>query len=251
MATPSSLLISMPGGGKTSSGGGGGACTQSTPTTTNNNNNPPNPNKSRFPRLQECAHFHYEVSTVELPKDFKIVMCQESSQEANLHSDTNNANNKPNVSVSSTSTNNNNNSASSPNQTNSSQTPTISTNSSSSSSAAESHLFHLQVTANEKRWIIYRSYENFRYLDKHLHDCIFDRKFSCLEEPVVLGSSHNGTESTTTTSTSAKKKATVEMIKQLRHTLAVYLTRFSEIAFVNPINCGPILNWFEVGKTKV
>ena len=34
--------------------------------------------KSRFPRLQECAHFHYEVSTVDLPKNFRVVMCADS-----------------------------------------------------------------------------------------------------------------------------------------------------------------------------
>ena len=47
--------------------------------------------------------------------------------------------------------------------------------------------FHLQVTSNDKKWVINRTYENFRYLDKFLHDCIFDRKFSGLEEPSIAG----------------------------------------------------------------
>ena len=34
--------------------------------------------------------------------------------------------------------------------------------------------------------------------------------------------------------------------RQVRNGLAVYLERLCEIAFVNAINCGPILNWFEI-----
>ena len=34
--------------------------------------------KSRFPRLQECAHFHYEVSTIDIPKNFRVIMCRET-----------------------------------------------------------------------------------------------------------------------------------------------------------------------------
>jgi len=146
--------------------------------------------KSRFPRLQECAHFHYEVNTVDLPRNFKATMCSEN--------DTN-------------------------------QEHKSSSNHSSSSTLNENTWFHLQVTSNEKKWIIYRTYENFRYLDKFLHDCIFDRKFSTLDELRDLSQSKS-----------------VCSVKQTRQSLAVYLDRFSEIAFVNPINCGPILNWFEI-----
>lgn len=185
----------------------------------------PNTIKSRFPRLQECAHFHYEVSTVDLPKNFKVVMLDASvsdpSSIANADLTTTNTHNKPNVNVNTTPANATSNASTSYNP----------------SSPVEAHLFHLQVTANEKRWIIYRSYENFRYLDKYLHDCIFDRKFSCLEE---LASLPNDPKS------SKKASTNIDLIKQLKTQLASYLTRFSEIAFVNPINCGPILNWFEV-----
>lgn len=214
--------------------------------------------KSRFPRLQECAHFHYEVSTVDLPKNFKVIMLgiDNSSTTTTLSPSesggaTNDTHAKPNVNSTSTSSN-------LPTSLSSSST----SSSSSSSNNGESYLFHVQVTANEKRWIIYRSYENFRYLDKYLHDCIFDRKFSALDELVSLswppGSTLNdsgGAGAGGTISKASKKPATTttspatsDFLKQLRLTLAAYLTRFSEIAFVNPINCGPILNWFEVSK---
>lgn len=126
--------------------------------------------KSRFPRLQECAHFHYEVNTVELAKNFKCVM---HSHECD----------------------------------------------------AESTWLQLQVTSHDKKWIIYRSLENFAYLDKHLHECIFDRKFSLLDD--LAEASHASS-------------------KQAVKKLTSYLSRFGEIAFINPLNCGPILNWFEI-----
>ena len=43
-----------------------------------------------------------------------------------------------------------------------------------------------------------------------------------------------------------KSKSNDLIIKQLRQNMANYLSRFCEIAIINPINCGPILNWFEV-----
>lgn len=33
-----------------------------------------------------------------------------------------------------------------------------------------------------RSWIVKRSYEDFRVLDKHLHLCIYDRRFSQLPE---------------------------------------------------------------------
>lgn len=33
-----------------------------------------------------------------------------------------------------------------------------------------------------RSWIVRRSYEDFRVLDKHLHLCIYDRRFSQLPE---------------------------------------------------------------------
>ena len=99
--------------------------------------------KSRFPRLQECAHFHYEVNTVDLPRNFKATMCSESDT---------------------------------------SQEHKSSANHSSSSVLNENTWFHLQVTSNEKKWIIYRTYENFRYLDKFL--LLLTSKYMTFAAPV-------------------------------------------------------------------
>ncbi len=93
-------------------------------------------------------------------------------------------------------------------------------------------IFNIQVTSNDKKWIVLRSLENFRYLDKHLHDCIFDRKFSSLQRIEYTDSE--------------VARMNKNQIKKLKQQFATYLNRFCEIAFINSINCGPILNWFEV-----
>lgn len=38
------------------------------------------------------------------------------------------------------------------------------------------------VVLKGRSWIVKRSYEDFRVLDKHLHLCIYDRRFSQLPE---------------------------------------------------------------------
>lgn len=38
------------------------------------------------------------------------------------------------------------------------------------------------VSLQGRSWIVKRSYEDFRVLDKHLHLCIYDRRFSQLSE---------------------------------------------------------------------
>jgi hypothetical protein len=194
--------------------------------------------------MQECAHFHYEVNTVEIPHNFSVSMMP--VEVANDHLAP--ADFKPNCS----------------------HDEPPSSNGLSNTATTASIWFQLQVTAQEKRWIIYRTHENFCYLDKFLHECIFDRKFSCLDELKslsecsVLGVDSAMTSSVTSISsnvtflpsTLTKKggkkghQAVVdqnpEQTKQVRKALAAYLDRFCEIVFVNPINCGPILNWFEV-----
>lgn len=197
--------------------------TPNTNNTSNSINNISLNMKSRFPRLQECAHFHYEVSTVDIPKNFKIILCAENDQTENCKPNLNNNTNINNTLTSSTvSTLSNNN------------------NSLNSTAADAQFWYHLQVTSNDKKWIIYRTNENFKYLDKHLHDCIFDRKFSCLDEPISISSfAHDA-------ATKTKAKTSDAAVKQLRQNMSNYLARFCEIAFINPINCGPILNWFEV-----
>lgn len=38
------------------------------------------------------------------------------------------------------------------------------------------------INLKGRSWIVKRSYEDFRVLDKHLHLCIYDRRFSQLSE---------------------------------------------------------------------
>ena len=155
--------------------------------------------KSRFPRLQECAHFHYEVSTVDIPKNFEVIMCYDNNESSLGDSSVSplSSTNAAGPATSSLLGSGGGNGGSSVPK------PTVNTGSNSStncltsgpnsngglapnnSSGPDSNniWFHLQVTSHDKKWIINRTYENFRYLDKFLHDCIFDRKFSGLEEP--------------------------------------------------------------------
>uniref|UniRef100_A0A8D2IPI7 Rho GTPase activating protein 32 n=1 Tax=Varanus komodoensis TaxID=61221 RepID=A0A8D2IPI7_VARKO len=77
-----------------------------------------------------------------------------------------------------------------------------------------------------KSWIVKRSYEDFRVLDKHLHLCIYDRRFSQLSE----------------LPRSDALKDSPELVTQM---LMAYLSRLSAIAG-NKINCGPALTWMEI-----
>ena len=137
--------------------------------------------KSRFPQLHECSHFHYDITLVNLPKNFEVHFYEE----------------KQNEFLKSTSL---------------------------SKSQPMALWYRLKMTSNDKQWIIHRSYDDFCYLDKYLHECIYDRKFSCLQILLPI------------------KK----IDKSIENKLLNYLKRFCEIAFINPINCAPILNWFEI-----
>ena len=43
-------------------------------------------------------------------------------------------------------------------------------------------VYLVHIACQGKSWIVQRSYEDFRVLDKHLHLCIYDRRFSQLSE---------------------------------------------------------------------
>ena len=43
-------------------------------------------------------------------------------------------------------------------------------------------LFGVVVVSGDKSWTVRRSFENFAALDKQLHRCIYDRKYSLLPE---------------------------------------------------------------------
>ncbi|CAB1349016.1 unnamed protein product [Coregonus sp. 'balchen'] len=132
--------------------------------------------RGHFPRLAECAHFHYETvdfGTVQL----SFAEEQTEGQKAGLDS--------------------------------------------------KEPLFLVQICCQSRSWLVKRSYEDFRVLDKHLHLCIYDRRFSKLTELPRFDS----------------LKDTVEEITEM---LAAYLSRLTAIAD-NKINCGPVLTWIEVG----
>ncbi|XP_048368215.1 rho GTPase-activating protein 32 isoform X2 [Sphaerodactylus townsendi] len=87
-------------------------------------------------------------------------------------------------------------------------------------------VYLVQVSCQGKSWIVKRSYEDFRVLDKHLHLCIYDRRFSQLSE----------------LPRSDALKDSPELVTQM---LMAYLSRLSSIAG-NKINCGPALTWMEI-----
>ncbi|KAM9658095.1 rho GTPase-activating protein 32 isoform 2-T2 [Trichechus inunguis] len=87
-------------------------------------------------------------------------------------------------------------------------------------------VYLVQIACQGKSWIVKRSYEDFRVLDKHLHLCIYDRRFSQLSE----------------LPRSDALKDSPESVTQM---LMAYLARLSAIAG-NKINCGPALTWMEI-----
>nr|XP_056716443.1 rho GTPase-activating protein 32 [Euleptes europaea] len=87
-------------------------------------------------------------------------------------------------------------------------------------------VYLVQISCQGKGWIVKRSYEDFRVLDKHLHLCIYDRRFSQLSE----------------LPRSDALKDSPELVTQM---LMAYLSRLSAIAG-NKINCGPALTWMEI-----
>ncbi|XP_055924438.1 uncharacterized protein LOC129956526 isoform X3 [Argiope bruennichi] len=128
---------------------------------------------SRFPKLDECAHFHYD--NVELGP-IEVVLCDgdDRIEEKN---------------------------------------------------ACVGELWYsVQVTSNSKSWQIRRSLDNFQMLDRQLHRCVYDRKFSLLKE---IASQPQQPEDA------------------VRTMLTQYLERFSQLAG-SLINCGPVLNWLEL-----
>ncbi|XP_061224573.1 rho GTPase-activating protein 32 isoform X4 [Neopsephotus bourkii] len=87
-------------------------------------------------------------------------------------------------------------------------------------------VYLVQISCQGRSWIVKRSYEDFRVLDKHLHLCIYDRRFSQLSE----------------LPRSDALKDNPELVTQM---LMAYLSRLSAIAG-NKINCGPALTWMEI-----
>uniref|UniRef100_A0A087XL98 Rho GTPase activating protein 32a n=1 Tax=Poecilia formosa TaxID=48698 RepID=A0A087XL98_POEFO len=131
--------------------------------------------RGHFPRLAECAHFHYE--TVDFG-NVQLALAEGQSEGP-----------KPGLD-------------------------------------SKELVFLVQITCQARNWLVKRSYEDFRVLDKHLHLCIYDRRYSQLTELPRYDTLEDTVESVTTMLTS-------------------YLSRFSAIAD-NKINCGPVLTWMEI-----
>ncbi|XP_052393203.1 rho GTPase-activating protein 32-like isoform X3 [Carassius gibelio] len=131
--------------------------------------------KGHFPKLAECAHFHYENV------DFGTIQLTLADEQTEL---------------------------------------------TRNGLESKEPVYLVQIYCQGRSWIVRRSYEDFRVLDKHLHLCIYDRRFSQLPELPRFDS--------------LRERA--EAVSQM---LMAYLSRLSAIAD-NKINCGPALTWMEV-----
>ncbi|XP_031432722.1 rho GTPase-activating protein 33 isoform X3 [Clupea harengus] len=131
--------------------------------------------KGHFPKLADCAHFHYENV------DFSSIELQFAIEQ---------------------------------------------TDASWTLGSAKDLVFLVQVSCQGKTWMVRRSYEEFRTLDAHLHQCIYDRRYSQLLPLPPL--SEIGDK--------------VEIFTPL---LSEYLSRLSMVVD-NKLNCGPVLTWMEI-----
>ncbi|XP_043117950.1 rho GTPase-activating protein 33 isoform X4 [Puntigrus tetrazona] len=131
--------------------------------------------KGHFPKLVDCAHFHYENV------DFGSIELQFANEQSDA---------------------------------------------SWTSGSAKDLVFLVQVSCQGKTWMVRRSYEEFRTLDAHLHQCIYDRRYSQLLALPAL----------------CEIGDRVEIFTPL---LSEYLSRLSMIVD-NKLNCGPVLSWMEI-----
>ncbi|GBN11060.1 Rho GTPase-activating protein 32, partial [Araneus ventricosus] len=144
---------------------------------------------TRFPKLDECAHFHYE--NVELGP-IQVFLCDK--------------------------------------QNDSCKSSMLCSSSANKENENEHMCFLITVVSNSKKWVVRRSYRNFMFLDTQLHRCVYDRKYSLLQELPHLPQGEPKDE---------------DFEDKIRNQLSEYLERFSQLAG-SLINCGPVLNWFEL-----
>ncbi|XP_023817909.1 rho GTPase-activating protein 32 isoform X2 [Oryzias latipes] len=131
--------------------------------------------KGHFPKLAECAHFHYENV------DFGTIQLSLGDEQCEV---TRNGHESKEL------------------------------------------VYLVHIYCQGRSWMVKRSYEDFRVLDKHLHLCIYDRRFSQLPELPRL-------------------ESLTDLPEAVSQMLLAYLSRLSAIAD-NKINCGPALTWMEV-----
>lgn len=105
----------------------------------------------RFPKLEECAHFHYE--RVQLGK----IAIEYLKDKSDPHASTP----QPDANSSSITT----------------------TTQATNTSNANQIWFIIRVTGEKSEpFLIRRSFENMKMLDEMLHRCVYDRKISCLAD---------------------------------------------------------------------
>ncbi|XP_076869218.1 uncharacterized protein arhgap33 isoform X2 [Brachyhypopomus gauderio] len=131
--------------------------------------------KGHFPKLADCAHFHYDNV------DFGSIELQFANEQSD---------------------------------------------SSWSLASAKDPVFLVQVSCQGKTWMVRRSYEEFRTLDAHLHQCIYDRRYSQLLSLPALSEVGDRAE-------------------VFAPMLSEYLNRLSMIVD-SKLNCGPVLTWMEI-----
>ncbi|XP_050726285.1 GTPase-activating protein CdGAPr-like isoform X3 [Eriocheir sinensis] len=153
----------------------------------------------RFPRLDQCAHFHYEY--VELPP-LQVTLVSEDL--------------KPLSSVGGGS--------------GGSVGAGAGSIGGGSIEDAENRTIPVKVCSLGRCWVMRRTYENFRFLDRQLHRCCYDRKVSRLPELPPEDNLH---------ADGGDREAAVAGL------LGEYVARLSEVAG-SLITCGPVLNWLEL-----
>lgn len=131
--------------------------------------------KGHFPKLTDCAHFHYDNV------NFGSIELQFASEQSDA---------------------------------------------SWSSANTKDLIFLVQVSCQGKMWMVRRTYEEFRTLDAHLHQCIYDRRYSQLLPLPSL----------------CELGDRVELFTPM---LSEYLSRLSVIVD-SKLNCGPVLTWMEI-----
>ncbi|KAL4229188.1 Rho GTPase-activating protein 32 [Mactra antiquata] len=129
---------------------------------------------TRFPKLQDCAHFHYDTVDINSLK----VHLFDDDNEQNHHN------------------------------------------------GESSKYFYVRITSNNVTWLVRRTLQNFRMLDNKLHRCIFDRKFSQLQEISLI-------------------EPELSSEQEIYDIIKDYLSRFTSLAG-SMLNCGSVLNWLEI-----
>ncbi|XP_040573239.2 uncharacterized protein [Lepeophtheirus salmonis] len=148
---------------------------------------------SRCPRIENCAHFHYEFTEI---CGIQIELISEEEELRSL-------------------------------------LPLDVNETGGSFLDHPTRVFSIQVSSLGKTWNIKRSIEDFYFLDRQAHQCIWDRKLSRL--PLIP----RGEENFKLPSNYTSYKDSV------RRFFSDYIKRFSTLA--GPvITCGPVLNWFDL-----